>query len=125
MSNERSASSFRNFIKNLLRRGTYKWQPRSKAIAAARIERGKYKCAQCLKIVGSKDYNVDHVKPVVPTHGFKNGTDWDWNEVIDNMYPEQSGWQVLCTDCHDIKTKLENDVRYEKRRKKKEDKKKA
>jgi hypothetical protein len=39
---------------------------------------------------------------------------------MDRFFPYEDGWQRLCLECNDTKTKNENVVRVETRRKKKE-----
>jgi hypothetical protein len=61
---------------------------------------------------------LDHIVPVVdPKLGFTN-----WDDYINRMFPEKEGFQVLCNDCHDIKTELEDEMRkhFSKERKKNE-----
>jgi len=54
-----------------------------------------------------KDVNVDHVKPVVdPKVGFTT-----WDDFILNLFCTKDNLQVLCSKCHDIKTKMENNSR--------------
>lgn len=90
-----------------LRRLTYRFPTRSAAIKAAWRSRGKYECADCKELVGTKGYKVDHIQPTVdPEKGFI-----DWNTYIERLLPMISGWQVLCISCHDKKTMIENSIR--------------
>ena len=79
------------------------WPNRKKAMAAARIERGRYKCATCENIFGPKEISLDHVAPVVPVTGWD-----DWDGFLYRLFCEEQGFQVLCKTCHDNKTKEEN-----------------
>lgn len=101
-----------------IRKMSYRYPLRSKAFAAARIDRGVYRCANCNMKFGSKDIQVDHVIPVVdPAKGFT-----DWNDYIERMFCDVDGLQILCRDaCHRDKTQAENKSRREriKARKKK------
>ena len=47
--------NLKSYITNTLRKASYRWKPRTEAMAAARVERGKYKCAYCGNIFGNKD----------------------------------------------------------------------
>lgn len=49
---------------------------------------------------------IDHIDSVVPTTGFT-----DWNDVIERMFVEADKLQVLCKDCHDLKTQQEREQR--------------
>lgn len=100
--------NIKSFIIQLLRRGTYKWPPRTEAFKAARVERGLYKCAMCANLFGPKAVKLDHINPTVdPKTGFV-----DWNTYIARMYPEDpNAFQVLCEQCHDSKTAVERELR--------------
>lgn len=100
--------NIKSFIIQLLRRGTYKWPPRTEAMRNARVERGLYKCAMCESLFGPKSIKVDHVEPVVNvTKGFET-----WDIYIARMYPEDpSKFQILCISCHDSKTAIERELR--------------
>lgn len=99
-------SGFRSFLMSGLRRLSRFWEPAKCVINKARIARGMYQCSSCNKIVGHKEIKADHINPVIPVDGFTN-----WNDVITRMFCEESGFQALCKDCHDIKTKKENEQR--------------
>lgn len=48
---------------------------------------------------------VDHIIPVGgPTQG-------GWDGVIERLFCEAEGLQVLCKECHDLKTKDEKNAR--------------
>lgn len=96
----------RAVITALLRRASLRWNPRYEVMKNARVERGKYKCNLCKEIVGSKEYQVDHVKPVIPVTGFD-----DWNGFIGRLFCKASGLQVICKMCHYTKSKKENSKR--------------
>lgn len=51
-------------------------------------------------------YAVDHIKPVRPVEGFDS-----WDGIINRMYCEKDNLQVLCKECHEKKTKAENEAR--------------
>lgn len=104
-----------SFIKSALRTASMKWPPRNLAIKNARVERGMYLCAGCGNIVpasvkiGNKRHKnaiADHIKPVVdPAVGFVS-----WDELISRLFCEVDGFQVLCKECHDSKTKQEREL---------------
>lgn len=106
-------SKFQSFIKSTLRKGTTRWPPKYEVLNAAK--RGKqinastgriaehYQCACCGELYGAKCVVVDHISPVVPVTGFVS-----WDDVITRMFCDVEGLQVLCKECHKIKTKEEN-----------------
>lgn len=73
-----------------------------------------YTCCKChakCKQGNSKKYpkaNVDHIDPVIPLVGAEALT---WDELIKRMFTTPGNLQVLCTDCHTEKTKVENAIR--------------
>lgn len=107
----------KSFITSVLRAGYRKWPPRFEALAKAKCGRkinkasGRmaehYKCAGCKKEFPAKDVQVDHKDPVVdPKVGFI-----DWNTFIDRLFCGVENLQILCSSCHDKKTKKETSVR--------------
>jgi len=122
-------SRFNSFIKGGLRRMTTRWGPIQQAKKDARKGRGEYLCAECGQIVPAtipsktktsktgkpaRETNifVDHKEPIIdPTVGFVS-----WDEVIERMFVEAEGLQVLCKTCHDIKTTKERDIAKQRRR---------
>jgi len=109
-------SKFKSFIISLLRRGTFKYIPRREAKKKRRCIIGKYKngkdrygyqCDCCHDKFMDKDTIMDHIDPVVdPKVGFV-----DWDTYITRMYPQEEGWQLLCSKCADEKTRKENEIR--------------
>jgi len=112
---------FNSFIKSALRNASMKWPPKNEAKKRARVERGVYMCAGYgrppHKVPASlppKPGNkrrinnavVDHINPVIDPH--KGFTSWD--EVIDRMFCEADGLQVLCHECHKAKTADEKEI---------------
>jgi hypothetical protein len=102
------------FVISQLRKASYKWKYRTDAIKKARIDRGVYKCASCYKLMGPKDFAVDHKDPVVDERGFV-----DWNTYVPRMICHTDNWQVICKPCHNIKTQQEKESRKIYRQKKK------
>ena len=58
-------------------------------------------CGLCFKI---NEIEVDHIEPVMPL----DRDIVDWNEYISRLFCEVEGLQVLCKDCHQIKSNEEN-----------------
>lgn len=102
-----------------------KWPPISECLKNARIRRGIYLCNGCkqevtasIKIDGKriKNVHVDHINPVVdPELGWTS-----WDDVIERMFIEPEGLQVLCYECHTVKTNKERALHKERRIKEKE-----
>jgi len=94
---------FREWMKNTLRRAFFRFWERTKAIQAARIDRGLYQCASCKEISKIKGMHIDHISPVVePATGFTN-----WDTYISRLFCLASNLQLLCKLCHDKKTDKE------------------
>ena len=113
-------AQFFGYIKGALRRVSMFWEPAKEATNAARVSRGVYECAACGRHVPAsrkvetgkragkrtKNFHVDHITPVIdPDVGFTS-----WDDVIERMFCEIDGFQILCSDCHDEKTKAERKV---------------
>jgi len=107
---------FNSFVKSSLRKASVKWPPRYQALADAFVgvkinkKSGRpakhYKCAECKDDFPASAIAVDHIEPIVPVTGFTT-----WDEVINNLFCEKDGLQVLCSECHKIKSKEENALR--------------
>lgn len=107
---------YRSFITSTLRAGSRKWPPKYETLNAAKTEKktnektGRlaqhYKCAGCNSEFTQKDVQVDHIKPVIdPKKGFIS-----WDMYIERMFCEGKNLQVLCKDCHLVKTKKEKEI---------------
>lgn len=92
----------------MLRRASYRYKPRSEAMREGKIGRNQYICKECgpEKIYGRKDINLDHIIPVVGPEGFTS-----FDDFISRLFCEKDGYQILCTEHHDIKTNKENEER--------------
>jgi len=114
---------FKNFIVRILRRGTYKWAAKYKALERCKIKvethnkdgtvskkyRVFWKCEITGAICSDKEKVVDHINPVVPLYWVE--CDWDWKIVIENMFCDETGLQVISKKAHAVKTKAENEIR--------------
>lgn len=131
-------------IINALRKLTFAYEPRNSAKKQQKVGPSTFECEHCQIWIyeGSRDVskqleileneppvgliggrsNLDHKNAVIPLEGFRRGV-WSWDEFINRLFCEQSGFQLLCSDCHKIKTDLEDEVRAEYRAKKKSNKK--
>lgn len=110
-------AKFKGWIISLLRRGTMRFPPRNDALRAAKTEKkinektGRmaqhYECASCHQDFSAKNVAVDHIEPVIsPGEGFV-----DWNTYIERMFCSVDNFQILCSNCHDIKSASEKQQR--------------
>jgi hypothetical protein len=49
---------------------------------------------------------MDHIEPIVGEKGFTT-----WDDYINRMFVEESGWQAICRTCHTAKTNEEAQTR--------------
>ena len=102
----------KEWLVNKLRRISYQWPARKAALKKARVSRGKYRCKACEEegrdvLYGPKDIQVDHTDPVISVDtGFI-----DWNTYVKRLFCLEDNFQILCKDCHKIKTFFENELR--------------
>ena len=90
-----------------LRRSTYKWPGRWQAEKRSRIGRGEYYCEICGLVCRKKDTQLDHIEPVVdPNKGWEG-----FDQFIDRLLVDETGWQRICVSCHKEKTAIENATR--------------
>ena len=113
---------FKSFIRGGLRGISMRWPPKNRVKQKARIARGVYLCAGYERgnhevpvslppKAGNKrrinNSIVDHINPVIdPQCGFV-----DWNTLIERLFCEEEGFQLLCASCHTAKTKDEREDR--------------
>lgn len=107
----------RSFITSTIRSGFRRWPEKFEVLKEAFIRKGVnpntgrvaslYQCATCKKEFSSKDVQVDHIEPVVdPKEGFKT-----WDEFISRLFCSKENLQVLCKECHKIKSNEERQIR--------------
>jgi 5-methylcytosine-specific restriction endonuclease McrA len=103
-------SAFWSFIRSALRQKSRWWKPILQCkLEARRAYKGpnkrqkfEYQCKQCENWFQEKKVNVDHIVPA----GSLNCAQ-DLPGFVERLFCEKEHLQVLCTDCHDEKTKLE------------------
>jgi len=113
---EWTEARYQSFIKSALRAASQRWPPRYAVIKAAFVGKrtnpasGRiasfYKCNACKNDFPLKDVQVNHIIPVVPVTGFTT-----WDEIIERLFCEQDGLELLCKPCHSTITKSENEER--------------
>lgn len=94
------------FVIASLRRASYRWPPREEARRRVKVDRNQYRCEKCNKIFTRKETKIDHIKPVVDVTGFES-----FDKYIERLFCDVSGFQILCKKDHDEKTKEENQIR--------------
>ena len=103
-------SAFWSFIRSALRQKSRWWKPITQCkLQAKRPYKGhnkrqkfEYQCALCLEWYADKLINVDHIIPA----GSLNCAN-DLPGFIERLFCEIENLQVLCTTCHNKKTKTE------------------
>jgi 5-methylcytosine-specific restriction endonuclease McrA len=69
----------------------------------------RYKCKKCKKDFGARDVQVDHKNPCIPIG--EKSIEMSWDKLVSQIYCDPSNLDVLCTECHKKKSKLENIAR--------------
>ena len=101
-------SAFWSFIRSALRQKSRFWKPILQCKYEARRaykgpnkrQKFEYQCKQCEKWFQEKKVNVDHIVPA----GSLNCAA-DLPGFVERLFCEKEHLQVLCTYCHDIKSK--------------------
>lgn len=119
-SNTWTQARFNSFVMSALRRA--QWPQKYKALKDAYIDDGinpktgrkckLHRCAICNDCFPAKDMQVDHREPVIPLEGFDS-----WDNVISRLYCESDKLDAVCRDCHKRKSKEENKIRRENKKK--------
>jgi 5-methylcytosine-specific restriction endonuclease McrA len=103
-------SAFWSFIRSALRQKSRWWKPilQCKELAKRsyngpnKKQKYEYQCNCCKKWYPAKDVNVDHV---IPAGNLQSGKDLEG--FVERLFCEVDNLQILCTSCHDVKTKFE------------------
>ena len=120
MANPRITAKERGLIKGALRRAFSRSELRERVSDRTRInhsdpERPRCQkwsfCDVCGQIVPTWTTSVDHILPVIPLNSAMEFMSMD--ELVDNIWCEESNLQNLCQSCHDEKTEIENLQRRE------------
>ena len=103
-------SAFWSFIRSALRQKSRWWKPitecklkaKRKYKGVNKRQRFEYQCNACKQWFAEKNINVDHI---IGAGSLNCGADLDG--FVNRLFCEADNLQVLCTTCHDAKTKLE------------------
>lgn len=101
-------SAFWSFIRSALRQKSRWWKPitqckhnaRKKYQGPNKRQKFEYLCATCKQYFPEKQVNVDHI---IPAGSLNNANDLPG--FVERLFCEIDNLQVLCTNCHDLKTK--------------------
>ena len=77
--------------------------------SVSKIPMVMFRCSGCKNLFNRKDCNVDHIKPVMPI-----GESIQTISIIklfNRTFCDVDNLQVLCKECHKIKSKSENQER--------------
>lgn len=103
------------WAKNVLRRNWKRTGYVTIVMARHRVERGRYRCADCGKHFKYNEMNVDHIDPVVST----KDPNPDLETWVNRLLCGPDGLQLMCVPCHKNKSAGETGERAKARRKKK------
>lgn len=103
-------SAFWSFIRSALRQKSRWWKPITQCKMKARRpykgpnkrQKFEYQCRYCEQWFPEKRVNVDHITPAGQLR-----TANDLPGFVERLFCEIDGLQVLCSNCHDEKTKSE------------------
>ena len=105
-----TAAGFFGMIRSALRQKSRWWKPiaacKQKAKRAYKgpnkRQKFEYLCNGCKKYFADKNIQVDHIKPAGALNCYE-----DLPAFVKTLFCEIDNLQVLCTKCHDAKTKKE------------------
>ena len=114
-----SRAAFFSMIRSALRRKSMYWKPISECKEKSRRaykgsntrQKWEYKCNKCKKWFPDKRIVVDHITPAGELNDFN-----DLSSFVKNLFCEVDGLQVLCKECHDKKTIVDNKKTKDKRK---------
>lgn len=90
------------YIRSGLRKLWSRYPNKHLCMKAARIARNEYVCAECRGVFGNKEVCVDHIDPCGSLNAFK-----DLEEFTRKLLCSLDNLQVMCSNCHYIKTMKE------------------
>lgn len=114
---------------NALRRVSWHYAPRNERKKRQKRDKALFECELCSKycyegksqkgftelknkypnkLVEMEKVQADHVSPVIP---IVKGWEWSWDTFMNNLFCDIDGYQILCSQCHSIKSKTENEQR--------------
>lgn len=131
---KKETTKFKGKIISALRKLTYTNPDRKKSFDKAKVDSATHECQSCgiYCYSGNSEKNyqatverhadktvikdkavADHAEPVIRIEGYGEKV-WDWDDYINRMhFCGEENWNILCKNCHDVKTKKENEARKE------------
>jgi 5-methylcytosine-specific restriction endonuclease McrA len=121
---ERTEAKVRSAVFNGMRSAFAEYSPKYQAVkdrckvrvprynkdgSRHKVDLAFHKCELCGNLVKSDEIQIDHVQPVVPIG--TNYRDMSLDELFSRMDCDESNLQALCKECHDKKSKEENEQR--------------
>lgn len=105
-------AAFWSFIRSALRQKSRWWKPITQCKQKARRlykgsnkrQKFEYQCRNCMEWYPEKQINVDHI---IPAGTLRSALDLPG--FVERLFCEGDNLQVLCSTCHDVKTKNEKD----------------
>ncbi len=131
MAKKRKEFNLKAYLKNAIRRASYRHPARAQALNRHRIAappdwpnkrvRFVYQCQACKQYFEQKQVQCDHIFSIVPLTGWPDAPKselyrWvpglpDWNPIIYRTFVDPDQMQPLCRPCHKDKTKHESTLR--------------
>jgi len=113
-------AAYWGMIKSCLRRASRWWKPIANVRLKARrnytgpLKRLKYeyKCSVCLDYFPATQIQIDHILPV----GSLNKAE-DLPGVVERLFCEEDNLQAICSSCHLIKSRTDNELLKENKKK--------
>lgn len=116
------------YMKNAIRRMSYRFPSRTEALAAVRIPRPDnwsnkrvkwlVPCAFCKELFEMANTQCDHITPIIPVTGWPaaptselytcGSDDKDMNVLVYRTFVSAKELQILCKSCHKLKSDAEN-----------------
>lgn len=108
---KKDIAKLKNAIRSEIRRSFSRSEHYKEFLKLHRIEwkngnrkRVSYKCKACTKLFSSKDIQVDHIVPI--GNGVYEGIE-DAKRFAELVYCSYDNLQILCKECHKVKSKEE------------------
>jgi 5-methylcytosine-specific restriction endonuclease McrA len=109
-----TSARYFGFIRSGLRRMSARWPVKYQVMEEARRKytgpdkrtKWEYQCNHCNQWFKTKDIQVDHIVPAGSLKTFE-----DLPRFVETLFCERGNLQVLCTECHNVKTQEERNAK--------------
>lgn len=109
MARVQTAKMLEGAIRSAIRLVWLRSLARGEALKKARMSKGVYLCAECLRLYGAKEIEVDHINPIIKHN--ETFLELTIDDLIKRYF--YSDLQVLCKRCHKEKTSKEKKMKSE------------